>query len=441
MTDAPAVADADGPDGPRATPESAEATYQQFVRTHLKRNFLANYMHGMLGMTGFRLVNAPTFIPAYLHSLSGSDAIVGLGLGLQQLGTVVSPLIGATHVEHRERIMPMAVRTGTAMRVPLLLMAVAGWTMSGAPLLWAMLVLLFFFGLFGGMQRVVFQLLLAKVIPIDRRGRLQAWRNLTGGLIAAALSYFAGRYLIAQNAFGNGYSTTFLIAFGLTSLGLLVLRLVLVEPILPTLPKQGRLSDRVRDVPRLVNADPNFRNFLLAQALAMASRVGAPFYILHASKTVELNGVTLGLFSLAFLGADTLSNLVWGYVGDRWGFKSTFVAALLLWIGATILLLFAHDTAWLILAFCGLGAASSGYMMSSQTMVLEFGAREETAMRLAISSTVEGAIAAIGPLIGGLMAVAAGYPAVFWVSVVFEVVALAVLLFGVREPRGRTHPV
>src|SRR5207302_1285197 len=56
-----------------------EAQYEKFVWDNLRRNYLGNYLHGMLGMTGFRLVNAPTFLPAYLHMISGSNAIVGLG--------------------------------------------------------------------------------------------------------------------------------------------------------------------------------------------------------------------------------------------------------------------------------------------------------------------------------------------------------------------------
>ena len=41
-----------------------EAAYEKFVWDNLKRNYLGNYLHGMLGMTGFRRVNAPTFLPA-----------------------------------------------------------------------------------------------------------------------------------------------------------------------------------------------------------------------------------------------------------------------------------------------------------------------------------------------------------------------------------------
>src|SRR4051794_30624794 len=92
----------------------AEAGYDRFIWANLKRNFAAHYIHGMLGMTGFRLVNAPPFIPAYLHVISGgSDALVGLGLGLQQLGGVLSPIVGASNVEHRKRVLPAAMLMGT----------------------------------------------------------------------------------------------------------------------------------------------------------------------------------------------------------------------------------------------------------------------------------------------------------------------------------------
>ena len=94
---------------------------------------------------------------------------------------------------------------------------------------------LFLLGLFSGPQGVAFQFLLAKMIPIVRRGQLQGWRNLTGGIIAASLSYFAGKYLIGHNVFGNGYSTTFTLAFILTSLGLTAFRFLVREPEPPTI--------------------------------------------------------------------------------------------------------------------------------------------------------------------------------------------------------------
>jgi len=439
---------------PEPSLEEREAEYERFVWANLKRNYLGNYIHGMLGMTGFRLVNAPTFIPAYLHMLAagaqaalpralhmfaGPDAVVGLGLALQQMGQVISPIIGASQIEHRKRVLPVAMLMGTLMRVQILGMAIVGWLLQGLPLLVAMLFFLFLLGLFSGCQRVAFQLLLSKVIPISRRGRLQAWRNVTGGLIAAVLSYVAGRYLIGQHVWRNGYSTTFLAAFVLTSLGLTALRLLLREPDPPTVrPKMG-VAQRLKDVPSLLAGDRGFLYFMMAQTCSVAGRIATPFYILFARHTVELTGANIGLISLAYLGADTITNVLWGYLGDKGGFRSTFIIALVSWIGSTLLLMGAHTETLILVAFFGLGAAQSGYNMSSQTMVLEFGLREDIAMRLAFSATAEGIMATLGPLVGGLMAVTVGYTNLFWTSIGFEAVALVLLLTLVEEPRNRPH--
>lgn len=415
-----------------------EAAYEKFVWANLKRNYIGHYLHGMLGMTGFRLINAPTFLPAYLHMLSGSNTIVGLGLALQQLGGVLSPIVGANQVEHRTKVMPAALWMGGLARMQIIGMALAGWFLSGQSRVVAIIGFMFLFGLFMGTQRVVFSMLLAKVIPISRRGRLQAWRNATGGLIAAGLAYLAGRYFIDANLFGNGYSTTFIFAFALTSLGLTALRLLMIEPEPPTVRARSRLIDRFKDFPALL-AEKGFLYFMIVQMLAITARMAVPFYVLFASSTIELSGKNLGLLSLAFLGADTISNLVWGYLGDKTGFRLIMLISLLLWVGSTVLLMGAHDFLPIFLAFSGLGAAQSGYMMSAGTMILEFGDRDEMPMRIAFSATAEGIMGSIGPLLGGVISSTLGYGPMFSISIAFLIAALIVLITLVKEPRTARH--
>src|ERR1700749_4039328 len=90
-------------------PAEREAAYERFVARNLPRNFAGHFMHGMLGMTGFRIFNAPTFLPAYLHlitrALPFSDFLVASGVALQALGGIVSPVVGAAQVEHRKKVL------------------------------------------------------------------------------------------------------------------------------------------------------------------------------------------------------------------------------------------------------------------------------------------------------------------------------------------------
>lgn len=414
-----------------------EAAYEGFVWKNLRRNYAGHFVHGMLGMTGFRLVNAPTFIPAYLHLISGSDFFVSLGASLQQLGGVISPIAGAAQIEHRKKIMPVSMFLGTMMRVQILGIALAGWFLGGTPLLVSVLLFLFLLGLFSGPQGVAFQFLLAKMIPIERRGQLQGWRNLTGGIVAASLSYFAGHYLVGHNVFHNGYSTTFTLAFILTSLGLTAFRFLVREPEPPTIRAKSSIRDRMRDFVPMLRGNPGFMYFMIARTFAIASRVAQPFYIIYVGKKIGFSGETVGMLSLAFLGADTVMSVGWGYLADRFGFRSNFIIALIFWISSTILLMQVSSPLWLFIAFFGLGAGNSGYQMSAQNIVFEFGHRDDMAMRLAFSNTAESIMSAAGPLLGGVIAASFGYFAVFWVAVVCEAVALVLLVTLVEEPRKK----
>src|SRR5476651_416839 len=126
---------------PQTGLEAQEADYERFVEANLPRNFASHFVHGMLGMTGFRIFNSPTFLPAYLHlitaAMPGSDFLVGLGQSLQQLGSVISPVIGAAQLEHRKRVLPVSMLMGTMMRVQIAAIAICAWFLQGPVLVFA----------------------------------------------------------------------------------------------------------------------------------------------------------------------------------------------------------------------------------------------------------------------------------------------------------------
>jgi len=396
-------------------------------------------------MTGFRLVNTPTFVPAYIHSISGSDFWVGIGTSLQQLGGIVSPIVGASQVEHRKRILPVSVTLGFLMRLQILGLAISGWFLAGPPALVFALLFLFLLGVFQGPQRVAFQLLLAKVIPIRLRGRLQAWRNLIGGFIAALLSYFAGTWLVANHVWGNGYATTFFVSFVLTSLGLSALQIMMREPEPPTVRERKRLRDRVKDFPALIREDRGFAWFMLARTFVMGSRIAQPFLFLYAASELGIGaeadparfGVTLAILSFAYMGADTVTNLIWGYLSDRQGFRSTFVFSTMLNIIGVAAMMFGNSIETFAFAFFVIGAGQSGFLMSTTNIVLEYGHPHDVPMRMALSNTAEGAVGALAPLLGAGLVVLWGYEASLWASMASMAVALAISVWKMDEPRRR----
>ncbi|MFT4719609.1 MAG: MFS family permease [Candidatus Azotimanducaceae bacterium] len=415
----------------------AERRYELQVKRDLNRNFFAHLVHGMLGQTGFRLINAPTFLPAYIMMLSGgSELIVGLALSLQALGMAVTPLVGANLIEHRKRVLPVGFFVGGMMRLVVLLIALSGLLLSGTHTLVAILVCLTLLGLFQGMQGVIFNFLMSKVIPLKKRGRLTGLRNFLAGITSAGVAWVGGHYLIGDVPTAQGYSWTFMLAFVLTSVGLLLL-LMVREPEPPTVKTKQGLLQRLGEVPQLLRDDPAFTRYFLARSLATMGRMAMPFYILYAGQSIGLSGQNLGIITFAFTMSGTISNLFWGAMADRRGFRGTFLLSIGLWVISTVMLIFVTDL-WLILVvFVGIGAAVQGFQNSSINLTLEFGDRDNLPVRIAIANTASEVAGTIGPLLGGLLAALMGYEAVFAASIVFLVVGGTVVRFYVPEPRQK----
>lgn len=420
--------------------DRAERRFQIQVKRNLTRNFTAHLVHGMLGQTGFRLLNAPTFMPAYIMLLSGgSNFAVGVATSLQAFGTMVTPLLGANLIEHRKQVLPVGFMTGWGMRGAVLAIALSGF-LPPQWAIWAVMLFLAVFGLFQGMQGVIFNFLMAKVIPTSKRGRLTGMRNFLAGIISAFVAWLSGQYLVGATPTAAGYSYTFILAFVLTSIGLTALTAIR-EPEPPTVRPKQSLRTRMRQVPSLLRDDPAFTRYFIARSIATMGRMAMPFYILHEGRSAALSGATLGILTFAFTLSGTFSNLLWGPLGDRYGFRLSFLASIGLWVAATLLLMVeSGNLPVTIIVFVGIGAAVQGFQNASQNMTLEFGSRDDLPVRIAIANTVSEFAGTIGPLLGGALAAAAGYQAVFSVSILFLVLGGAVVSRYVPEPRrpGRT---
>jgi MFS family permease len=295
------------------------------------------------------------------------------------------------------------------------------------------------FGVFLGVQGVVFNFLVSKVIPVQQRGLLMGLRNALAGVTAVAVSLFAGRWLIDANALGNGYAATFLLAFGLTSLGLLAL-LFVREPATPNVLARSGVATRMRELPALLRADPGFTRYFLARALATLGRMAAPFYVLYAQQRIDLSGGDLGLLTAAFVFAQSGGNLLWGLWADRRGFRFVFLASLAVWIASVLCLMGTSDLGRLVGVYMGLGAGMGGFQMSSQNLALEFGRRRNLPMRIAVANSASEFVAALGVVLGGVLAGAISYVGVFWLAVAFQLSAVALVVFFVDEPRWRRQP-
>ncbi len=404
------------------------------------RNLVAQLSHGMFGQTGFRLIGAPTFLPAYLFLLTQSDLFVGLARSLQAVGTVITPLMGAALIGHRSKILGPTLASSGLMRLSILGLAVVGF-LTGADGVswvagWAAVFFLTIMGVFQGVSQVTMNALRAKVIPLHRRGIVSGARNFLAGITSAGVSYLAGAYFIEQDVFGNGYASVFLFAFVIATIGLLTLALT-DEPKSADVRPRASIGKTFRDVAPLLREDEAFRRFFIARSLGSFGRMAMPFYILFAGTTLELTGTLLGIVTTAWMLTSSTTNLIWGHVADRSGYKIVMATTLAIWIVAHGTLFFITDATGLIVFFVLMGIASGGFNQAGQNMVLEFGRTADIPIRLAASGSAVNLIGAIGPVLGGLIVAGTGYAPLFAITIATQLVALALIIGWVPEPRRR----
>jgi len=140
---------------------------------------------------------------------------------------------------------------------------------------------------------------------------------------------------------------------------------------------------------------------------------------------------------VAFTLAGTVSNLAWGNIADRRGFRLVFLLSIALWVLSTLVLLVSSGLVMMCVVFVGIGAAVQGFQHASMNLTLEFGHRDDLPIRIAIANSTSELAGTIGPLAGGAIAAGFGYPVLFVTSVAFLVAGGVMVALLVPEPRHR----
>ena len=115
-----------------------------------------------------------------------------------------------------------------------------------------------------------------------------------------------------------------------------------------------------------------------------------------------------------------------------------FLAGLGVWMLSVGLLIGTADVLRLVIVFIGVGVGLGGFQMAAQNMVLEFGRRRHLPMRIAVANSAADMIAAIGAVLGGILALAFSYVGVFALALAFQAVAALMVIVAVDEPRARS---
>ncbi len=411
--------------------------YQAQVSKHFRWNFGMMVMDGAFFFLAINLAAPSTIMPLYVRHFTDSALLIGLVSTIAGAGWYVPQLLTVNYTQQLPLKKPIAVNVGFfAERLPFLVMAASAFLFASRKP--GLALTLFFLTLAwhtvgAGAIAVAWQEMLAKVIPVQYRGRMLGTASFigtaTGVLGASFAASILDRYPFPTN-FGICFGLTFLFVMG----SWLFLALIREPPLHPSKPPIS-LVEYWRHLPLVLRGNPNFQAYLLARMMTVLGRMGLGFLTVYAVERWALGDSQAAFYTTVLLIGQSLSNLVFGPLADRKGHKLVLETSLLLAILSMAMAILAPSPAWMYPVFAAVGTLTSSDVVSGVNIALEFGRPEDRPTYIGLANTIPGLTAAIAPVIGGWVASRASYQSAFLGGALFSVAALAVLHWSVTDPR------
>lgn len=420
----------DRPAAPRTEAEIAAE-----VERNYRWNFTVNLLDGAFFWFGASFVSSSTIVPFFISKLTPSTLALGLAAVIAQAGWYLPQLLTAAPVERLARKKAVVVNLGLFLeRMPLWVILLAAVVAGRSPT-WALVLFLggyAWHSLGAGVVATSWQDLIARCFPVDRRGRFFGTTMFVGAG-TAAMGAGVSTQILDRFPFPNN----FVLAFAIAAVGITLSWFFLAATREPVQPAAGEpMSQRQfwGGLPGVLRDDRNFRRFLLARMLLAMGAMGSGFVTVAAVGRWQIPDSTVGLFTTFLLVGQTIGNLSFGFLADRFGHKLSLEIGAIAGFLAYGLAWLAPAPGWYFAVFGLLGINSSAIIVSGILLVMEFCGAERRPTYIGLANTATGLVAMCAPLAGAWLA-NAGYGWLFALTAAINVAALVAMHWAVREPR------
>ncbi|MEA3344741.1 MAG: MFS transporter [Chloroflexota bacterium] len=411
--------------------------FDQQVEANFRWNFAVNILDIMFFKFGVNFVSQATIMPLLVSQLTPSKVVIGLIPAIHSLGYLLPQLLTANFTEQLPRKKPFVMLLGgLGERGPYLLIGlVVSWLAGPAPrvALVVVLLLLTLSAASSGTATPAWFDMIAKVIPVHKRGLWSGVGNSLAALLGMAGAALAGR-ILTDWPFPRNFGLCFILAFValvISWVGLALNR----EPENPTVKPHTSLGHYLRQLPNVLGRDRNYVRFLISRSVVNLGGMAVGFFAVYGNERFTLRGTQVGALTAILVGSQALMNPLWGIVGDRRGHKAVLCGVAFSTALATTAMWLASSPAWLWIAFGLLGVSMAGNSVSGMNIILEFCAPEDRPTYIGLTNTLLAPVKALAPVLGGWLATWTSYREMFTVALLIASLGGVLLTLWVREPR------
>jgi MFS family permease len=369
-----------------------------------KQNFLAFLWHALFLAFVSTFIDVNTILSSFILKIGGSSTHVGILSGISIGLPLITQLLFAGFLAGRPRKKPFLI-LGLYLRVVTL--AGMGYTLSISDTVdpaWLMLLVFFWLGVFsisGAFAGISYTDILGKTLPRSKRGRFLIIKQLiaSSGMLISALIV---RRIVIAFPYPHNYTIIFFVAAGLLFVAGFGFLAIKEDP-----GKASHISGTIRTlkaIPRILKADPNLGNYILAINLMGLSLTIIPFYVVLSKTLFVLTPTMIGNFLLMqFLGM-ILSTFLWNAIVRKFRFKGVAISGSLLGglLPFVVLWLSGFGPAFFQLSFFLAGTLIAGVRIAYEGVLLEITTNDNRAVYAGISGALS-LTTAVFPILAGVL--------------------------------------
>ncbi len=403
------------------------------------QSYWYNFIILVLDSGGFNfaanMLSHLTIIPYYLSELSNSNIVIGMAQTIYVLGTFMPQVFIANYVNGLERRKRYIVKIVVAQRIGILsiFLSVLIFAKQGGFLAISTFLLAFaIFTITNGLMSPAHTDLVARSIT-RKRGIFYGVSFFIGGICGIMGAQLATRFL-EMKVFPVSYYYIFGLAL-IVPMMTMVFWYFIKEPKYQYQITGMKTKEYFKHLVEIIKTEKEYSKFLLVRTVLNLCEIATPFYIVYAKLRFGISAGTVGLFTMVTIISQTVSHLIWGYIGEHFGFKRVLQMVAVLGVTATIIALIATNVNIFYLVFVLVGAMYSSVQVANVNLAIEFSKPNETPTYVGLMNTFQAPALALAPLIGGLLADNYGYRLTFFVGLLLFSFSVVFCSIYMKDPR------